>query len=105
VPRKAEEHGDEDDDDPFYSDSGLGDKEKLDDSVQARQLQAAKFARDIVELHALGRRRAFQAIVCTRTPFPSHGMADKRVSVRLGGAGGGYKLGLDVTISKFWALA
>jgi hypothetical protein len=88
VPRKAEEHGDEDDDDPFYSGGGLGDKEKLDDSVQARQLQAANFARDIVELHALGVDTPSKPSFVHVSHFLDHGTADKRVSVRLGGQAG-----------------
>jgi hypothetical protein len=84
APGKAEEHGNEDDDDPFYSTGGLGDKEKLDDSVQARQLQAANFARDIVELHALSKDASPEPSFAHVPYFLGHGTADEKVSVRLG---------------------
>ena len=85
MPRKAEEHGDEDgdedDDDPFYSAGSLGDKEKLNDSVQARRLRAANFARDIVELHALGEDATPEPSFAHVPYFLGHGTADEKVSV------------------------
>jgi len=98
VPAK-EDGQDADDTDPFGSADCPDDDEGVDDSVQARQLRAANFARDIVDLDPLDKDEQPVPSFASVPYLLGHGTADEKVSVRLGEQARDVllQLGLDVT--------
>ncbi|KAJ9668768.1 hypothetical protein H2201_001013 [Coniosporium apollinis] len=98
VPSK-EDRQDADDTDPFGSADGEDGEEEVDDSVRARQLRAANYVRDIVDLDPLDEDEQPMPSFARVPDFLGHGTADKKVWVRLGEQARDVlvQLGLDVT--------
>jgi hypothetical protein len=108
----------EEDNDPFIrADAGGGGAEDrtemldADESVPARQLRAANFVRDLVDLEPLQRalegreteNQTSNAHLYDTPCFLGHGTADEKVSVRLGAQSRDtlVQLGLDVTWKQY----